>query len=127
MNHASVTSITCKTCHNGTYVKEGTTGALAKPTNHIPEAQLLGGSTMDCNACHIGTTVWTGEKMNHNNSQGNGSGFCKACHASGTSYLGTMQKKSLTHDKSGPTILDCSQSGCHRPLGNKGTAYKNWN
>ena len=37
--------------------------------------------------------------MNHNNSQGNGAGWCKACHQSGTNYLGNMEKKSLTHEK----------------------------
>jgi len=49
---------------------------------------------------------------------------CKTCHASGTSYLGDMEKKSVTHESSSGT--DCSQSGCHRPLGNKGVAYVKW-
>jgi hypothetical protein len=80
---------------------------------------------MDCNACHTGTTVWTTVRMNHNNSLGNGAGWCKACHQSGTAYLGTMQKKSLTHQKS-TGVTDCSQSGCHRPLGNRGTPYTSW-
>jgi hypothetical protein len=99
---------------------------LAKPSNHIPEAtQIANGSTLDCNACHSSTTSWTTEKMNHNASQGNGSGWCKGCHATGTAYLGTMDKKSLTHDKTGKT--DCSVSGCHKPLGTKGSAYTKWN
>ena len=122
MNHTGL--VTCKNCHNGAYVV-----ARAKPANHIPEAQLLGGAAMECSACHKSTTSWTPvgtTNMNHNNSQGNGSGWCKACHASGVSYLGAVTKKSLTHDKSGPTITDCSQSGCHRPLGNRGTAYRSW-
>ncbi|HET9208058.1 MAG TPA: hypothetical protein VFO28_17590, partial [Burkholderiaceae bacterium] len=63
--------------------------------------------------------------MNHNNSQGNGAGWCKACHQSGTGYLGSMEKKSLTHERS-TGVTDCSQSGCHRPLGVRGTPYRSW-
>ena len=37
-----------------------------------------------------------------------------------------MEKKSLTHEKS-TGVTDCSQSGCHRPLGNKGSPYTKWN
>jgi hypothetical protein len=126
MNHSLVVATTCKTCHSGTYVSQGNAGgALAKPANHIPEAtSLLNGANMDCNTCHTSTAAWTTEKMNHNSSMGNGSGWCKNCHATGTSYLGNMQKKSLSHNKAGST--DCSQSGCHKPLGNKGNTYSNW-
>jgi hypothetical protein len=125
MNHTVVTTQQCKLCHNGSYVSQGTQGALAKPSNHIPEVQLLNGAAMDCNACHTNTAAWTTMTMNHNASLGNGAGWCKACHQSGTSYLGSMDKKSLTHQKT-TGVTDCSQSGCHRPLGNKGTAYRNW-
>ena len=125
MNHTVVATTQCKLCHNGSYVSQGTQGALAKPTNHIPEVQLLNGAAMDCNACHTNTTSWGSMTMNHNNSQGNGAGWCKGCHTSGQSFLGGMEKKSLTHEKS-TGVTDCSQSGCHRPLGNKGTAYRNW-
>jgi hypothetical protein len=125
MNHSVVTAATCKSCHNGTYTTAGTQGALAKPANHIPEgSQLLNGAAMDCKDCHSSTTSFLTEKMNHNTSQGNGAGWCKGCHATGTAYLGTMQKKSLTHQSSGKT--DCSVSGCHRPLGNRGTPYSAW-
>ena len=125
MNHTVVTTAQCKSCHNGSYVSQGPQGALAKPTNHIPEVQLLNGATMDCNACHKSTTTWTTMTMNHNASLGNGAGWCKACHQSGTSYLGSMEKKSLTHQKS-TGVTDCSQSGCHRPLGTKGNPYTKW-
>ena len=64
--------------------------------------------------------------MNHNASQGNGSGWCKGCHQSGTAFLGSMEKKSLTHERKTPPAIDCSESGCHRPLGNRGTTYRNW-
>ncbi len=124
MNHAVVTTATCKSCHSGGFATQGTVGALAKPTNHIPEIQLLNGAAMDCKTCHTGTTAWTTLRMNHNASLGNGSGWCKGCHASGQTFLGTMQKRSLSHAKSGST--DCSQSGCHRPLGSRGSAYSTW-
>ena len=74
-----------------------------------------------------GTTAWNSMRMNHNGSMGSGAGWCKACHQTGVSFLGGMDKKSLTHEaKSGQVIVDCSQSGCHRPLGNKGAAYTKW-
>ena len=119
-NHTGVSPGTCSTCHY-----QGGPG-MAKPTNHIPyESQLLAGSSMNCDACHKSTTSFQTQTMNHNNSPGNGAGWCKGCHASGTNFLGNMDKKSLTHEKS-TGVTDCSQSGCHRPLGTKGTAYRNW-
>ncbi|MEW6707847.1 MAG: hypothetical protein AB1430_23630 [Pseudomonadota bacterium] len=127
MNHSVVTTTSCKTCHNGAYVSQGNTGALAKPANHIPEAtQLLNGAAMDCGACHKSTTSWGSMTMDHNGSQGGGAGWCKGCHQSGTSYLGSMEKKSLTHERKTPPAIDCSESGCHRPLGSKGSTYRNW-
>jgi len=125
MNHTVVAIQQCKTCHNGSYVSQGTQGALAKPANHIPEVQLLNGVAMDCNACHTSTTSWGSMTMNHNSSQGNGAGWCKGCHTSGQAFLGDMEKKSLTHERS-TGVTDCSQSGCHRPLGNRGNPYRSW-
>jgi hypothetical protein len=127
MNHTVVATSTCKSCHSGSYVSQGTQGALAKPANHIPEAtQLLNGSSMDCNTCHKSTSAWATMTMNHNGSLGGGAGWCKGCHASGTAFLGSMEKKALTHQKKTPPAIDCSESGCHRPLGNKGTPYSKW-
>jgi hypothetical protein len=125
MNHSVVTAGACKSCHNGSYTTQGPNGAQAKPGNHIPEIQLLGGATMDCTSCHTGTTSWGNPRMNHNGSQGNGAGWCKGCHLRGTNYAGGMERMSLTHRKS-TGVTDCSQSGCHRPLGNKGNAYTKW-
>jgi Cytochrome c7 and related cytochrome c len=125
MNHSPFTNVqACKTCHVTNYAGQG---ALAKPNNHIPEAQLLNGASMDCKACHTSTTAggFGTAAMNHNNSQGNGSGWCYACHASGTAFLGNMERKSLTHERR-TGVTDCSQSGCHRPLGNTGSTYRNW-
>jgi len=76
-----------------------------------------------CNACHTSTTSWISLRMNHNASQGGGAGWCKACHATGTSYLGNMDKKALNHDRAGKT--DCSESGCHCRWGSKGTPDTN--
>jgi hypothetical protein len=114
MSHTAVVSATCDSCHGGAYTAAG---AEAKPTNHIPTA-LVGGKT--CNACHTSTTNWSSQKMDHNNIVTG----CKTCHATGTNYLGDMEKKSVTHESS--TATDCSQSGCHKPLGNKGVAYVEW-
>ncbi|MCP5283878.1 MAG: hypothetical protein H6933_03160 [Burkholderiaceae bacterium] len=122
MNHSVVTTASCKSCHGGAFAGAG---ATAKPSNHIPEVQLLAGASMDCNACHTSTTSWGGMRMNHNNSQGNGAGWCKACHDRSTAWLGDMEKKSLTHERS-TGVTDCSQSGCHRPLGREGTPYTRW-
>ena len=118
MSHSSVAPGSCNSCHNGTT-------ATGKPSNHIPEAQL--GGSMTCDACHTSTTSWSTIKMDHNGSSGNGIGWCKSCHTKGTSYQGDMEKKSLTHEAEKGTVpTDCSMSGCHRPLGNIGSAYKAW-
>ena len=115
----------CKTCHSGAYVSEN---ALGPPANHIPYAtSLLGGATMSCDAsCHSGYVSWAPGKTNHNGTQGNGvgGGFCKTCHQTGTSYLGTATKMQMTHKSGGKT--DCSVSGCHKPLGSTGTPYTKW-
>ena len=121
--HSNVSVVgQCKTCHAGSYVSQG---AVAKPSNHIPESQLLAGASMECNGCHISTTAWT-QKMNHNGSMGSGAGWCKSCHVSGTNFLGNMEKKALTHRTKTPVPADCSTSGCHRPLGKEGAAYTKW-
>ena len=132
MNHPMVTVATCKSCHSGMYTSQGnnTGGALGKNGNHIPEAQLLNGSAMDCKACHTSKTAWLPRTMQHNNSMGNGvGGYCKTCHATGTTYQATgISKKALNHKATTaiPNPTDCSQSGCHKPLGTRGTSYSKW-
>ena len=127
MDHNVVTATSCKTCHNGAYVSQGATGALGKPANHIPEStQLLNGAAMDCNACHRSTASWGSMTMNHNGSQGGGAGWCKSCHLRGTTYLGGMERMTMTHRSKTPPAVDCSESGCHRPLGSKGATYSKW-
>jgi glutaredoxin len=118
-NHVGVVPGSCATCH-----RVGGSG-LAKPTNHIPyETQLLAGASLGCDSCHTSTVSFTIERMNHNNTPGNGAGWCRGCHVTGTTYLGTMAKRAVTHQSK--TAVDCSQSGCHRPLGTQGTTYKSW-
>jgi hypothetical protein len=126
MNHAVVAATQCGTCHNGAYVSQTfgvLGGAKARPSNHIPyQTYITGGATMDCNVCHTSTALWTTEKMNHNATSAN----CRFCHQTGVAYLGSMMKMAMTHNKKTATG-DCSQSGCHRPLGNVGTPYSKWN
>ena len=122
-SHTGVNPGTCSTCHY-----TGGPG-LGKPTNHIPyETQLLAGSGMNCDSCHKNTNPggFASQTMNHNNSLGSGAGSCKGCHQSGTNYLGTMQKKALNHYERYAGQTDCSASGCHKPLGDRGTAYSRW-
>lgn len=119
-DHTGVVAGTCNNCH-----RPGGSG-IGEPTNHIPyQINILNGASMACDACHTSTTTFTAQRMNHNGSLGNGSGWCKGCHVTGTNYLGTMQKRTLTHEQS-TGVTDCSQSGCHRPLGNRGTPYTSW-
>jgi hypothetical protein len=61
--------------------------------------------------------------MNHNGAQGGAPNYCVTCHLKGAPYLGSMEKKS---HEGASTSRDCSSSGCHRPLGNKGSTYLNW-
>lgn len=130
MNHTGFTT-NCEGCHKGTNYAGGT--PLYAGSNHIPyKTSLLGGSLMDCVSCHKLTTIGGFKTLSvsstimHNGSMGKGSGQCTGCHLnSGTAYLGVRGRMSLTHEAPGHT--DCSDSGCHRPLGNVGTAYQNWN
>lgn len=107
--------LNCTDCHNTTYVL----GAVrAMPTNHIP---LTGGA---CQTCHTSTASWGTITMG---ATGHAlvSSVCKSCHLTGTSYLGRMDKKSYGHEGMGSGD-DCSKSGCHKPLGTRGTAYIRW-
>jgi len=114
----------CQVCHTGPPAGIYTL-AVGEPVNHVARTtSLLGGASMSCDACHKSTAAWSAT-MNHNNSLGNGSGWCKDCHATGSVFPGRSQKKSLTHEKS-TGVTDCSQSGCHRPLGNRGSTYNSW-
>jgi hypothetical protein len=130
-SHAALKGIkTCDDCHNGSFTTQGTLGAQSKTyiSNHIPTTIT---ANLTCDTCHTGTPVitaagfLTGEKMNHNASQGGASPFCVDCHLTGKNYLGTMRK--FSHKGASATATkDCSSSGCHKPRGSKGTAYSVW-
>jgi len=132
LNHSVVAATPCSTCHNGSYTTQGTFGAVAKVSNHIPTT--ITGS-LDCNTCHKGSppngkatsgaAAWgVGQQMNHNGALGGGNPvYCVTCHLTGTTYLGRMDKKS---HEGASMAKDCSSSNCHKPLGRRGTAYSNW-
>jgi hypothetical protein len=127
MNHAVETAQACTVCHNGSYIsqgsKQGGARAMTSISNHIPVTNT------DCKICHTGFTSFTAPLASSTtmHTAGIAPTACKTCHTSNT-YLGvTGTKMPLNHRNVTPTPLDCSQSGCHRPLGNTGTAYINWN
>jgi hypothetical protein len=86
--------------------------------------QLLNGAAMDCNACHTSTSSFGSMRMNHNNSQGNGAGWCKACHDKGTNYAGGMEKKSLTTKS--PRRHRLLAVRLPQATGQQGRAYTKW-
>lgn len=126
MNHGVVGTTSCKSCHNGAFVSQGPIGARAKPGNHIPESALLNGAAMDCNSCHTSTASFSTQRMDHNGSMGRGAGTCKTCHQTGARFLGNMEQESLNHESRNAAVIDCSDSGCHRPLGRVGSTYTRW-
>jgi nitrate/TMAO reductase-like tetraheme cytochrome c subunit len=132
MNHTGITT-GCVTCHDGSTTYQNNTKPVSKtdyPTHIVYSGNLTGGSTMACEFCHSTTsfanfTALKSSTVIHNGTQGNGSGWCKNCHATGvTANLGVQGKKSVTHQSS--TATDCSQSGCHKPLGGEGSTYTSW-
>ncbi len=128
MNHVLTAATRCDACHNGSYTTQGPLGAMGKVTKHIPTT--ITGS-LDCTACHhiavsasVATMTWTTQVMNHNGAQGGGVPIlCITCHFTGTTYQGSMQKKS--HEGASAT-KDCSSAGCHRPRGTEGVVYQSW-
>jgi hypothetical protein len=115
-NHQGSTSTQdCVNCHTSTSTWGGALGS--KPSNHIPE-----GTAPSCSTCHTGSTVLRGSSL-HAYLQGMA---CTTCHLKSNPYSGNGQDtKAVGHEGMGAGD-DCSKSGCHRPLGNRGTAYTNW-
>ncbi len=108
----------CNQCHTSTITWSGALGGM--PSNHIPFT-----TGTQCASCHTGTSVVTGPTL-HGYLAGQP---CTTCHLSGAAYYwpnNRPQQKSVGHEgmRAGD---DCSKSGCHRPLGSRGTAYINWN
>ena len=114
-NHAGIPTNTCQTCHGGSYAN-----IVVKPSNHIPTTSPAGSIGNECSFCHSSTLSFATERMNHGTMQTG----CRTCHLSTATYLGTMDKKATSHESMG--TRDCSSSGCHRPLGSRGTPYTRW-
>lgn len=104
----------CNECHWNTTSWLPALGA--KPANHIP----YNTTGVKCSSCHVGGSVVTGPTLHVSVT----SYACTTCHLKSASYLGSMDKKSIGHE--GWSTGDCSQSGCHRPLGSRGNTYINW-
>ena len=105
----------CNQCHTSTTAWLPALGA--KPANHIPY-----NAGVQCSNCHVGTSVVSGPTLHTYLS----TYACTTCHLKNNPYAGWGQDtKSIGHEgmSSGD---DCSQSGCHRPLGSEGTSYINW-
>jgi hypothetical protein len=112
--HALVSTV-CTTCHDtgSSYLGK----MQKKTTRHIP---FNGG--VACTSCHTSMTAWssiTGASLHTYVST-----TCITCHLSGTSFSARLQQVSSNHENRGSK--DCSASGCHRPLGSRGTAYVKW-
>lgn len=119
-DHVGATA--CATCHDGAYAAAGIRGKSAK---HIPY-----NGTPECSACH-GTATWatTQRGSSLHTTYLNGM-TCYSCHGSNTVYGGNGQETARWpnfHESSkNPGATDCSASGCHRPLGSKGSSYTKW-
>jgi hypothetical protein len=124
MSHTAVSTASCTSCHNGSYLSEGTQygGAKAKSSigNHIPV-------TTECKVCHTGFTSFIAPLASSTvmHTAGIAPTACKTCHQANV-YKGVSGSfKSVNHEKSGST--DCTDSGCHKPAaGGRGTAYITW-
>jgi hypothetical protein len=134
MSHTG-NSLPCSSCHNG---QTFTTAVIpvnvtthyigAKP--HIPLtslAAMAGNAGIECSVCHSSTTSFLTEKMNHGTMKGGiNPGGCVACHNGTANYLGSQDKKTVGSHEGSKATDDCSKSGCHKPLGTRGTAYTKW-
>jgi hypothetical protein len=127
---------TCVSCHTGQTFATGVQPRM-KPNNHIPTT-LAGLMGDNCSNCHSSTAYPNGfltEKMNHGSVTGGAQATgCAACHSTNLAnglLTKTARKRTLPENSPSEhraaTGKDCSTSGCHRPLGNKGTPYTKWN
>lgn len=114
-DHAGVTQ--CSVCHNGAYASSGIRG---KSANHIPYSA----AATECSTCHS-TASWAstlnGAALHTTYLAGYA---CTTCHAAGSPYIGG--RKEGAHEGFNGSTPDCSSSGCHKPLGSKGSAFTKW-
>lgn len=113
----------CSLCHSGAYASSGING---KSSKHIPYT-----GSPECSDCHIVTSAWAGAVSGAALHLSHLSGItCYTCHGSNTPYPGNGQRTERWpnfHESSkNPTATDCSASGCHKPLGSRGSSYTNW-
>jgi hypothetical protein len=115
------TTAECSECHIGNKTWSGALGAA--PANHSALNTASG-----CKVCHVGaaTSHVTGATLHTYIS-----GACYTCHGSSrsvafSSISRTYPWPSFHESSKNPSATDCSASGCHRPLGTKGSAYTRW-
>ncbi|WP_280704335.1 hypothetical protein [Bradyrhizobium sp. BR13661] len=111
MNHASVSSNRCDSCHNGSYVGQGTKGALGNSS--YPGHVATNGQ--DCITCHASATAgfvsWAGAVYVHQPSDTN----CASCHN------GTIATGNSTPPHIPASGVQCS--GCHSNTAASFTSY----
>lgn len=112
-NHPA--GLACDVCHNSAYILGAVRGV---PSNHIPFT-----GSGNCQSCHTNSASWGTITMGAAN-HAIVSSVCRTCHLRGSPYLGRMDQKDTGHENMG--AKDCSASGCHKPLGSKGTSYVKW-
>lgn len=115
-----VTADECNQCHIGNKAWSPALGG--KPANHIPY-----NAGVTCSNCHTGLTKVNATTL-HTYSIATYS--CATCHGSNTAYPNNNQDTARWpnfHESSkNPSATDCSASGCHKPLGSKGSLYSRW-
>jgi hypothetical protein len=106
MDHTSVVSTACATCHNGSYVIAGTR-ALGKNTNHVP-------TTATCDSCHSSSkTAWKPAVMSHAVVAGS---VCASCHdGAHLTSTGKGLGKSATHVATVATCDTCHTTTAWKP------------
>jgi hypothetical protein len=121
-NHSGVTD--CAACHKNAAYSPDIRQMSAK---HIP----FDATVTNCMVCHTNASSWAtvarGATLHGYVTTLPG---CFTCHGSNTAYPGNGQQTarwpSFHESSKNPAATDCSASGCHRPLGTKGTAYVRW-
>ena len=93
-SHAAASGIACSSCHGGSYISQGTSGAQGKGPSHVA-------TTAECSTCHTSTANWAGATFSHAGITGG----CATCHNGATAA-------GLTTPPHIPTgSLECSN--CH--------------
>jgi hypothetical protein len=96
MDHVVVASVTCITCHSGTYISQG---ALGKTSAHIP----LVPASKACSSCHTGFDTFEPATMDHSGTAGQ----CASCH-NGAYLAYNAQGKTTNH-----VVTSAACDACH--------------